>query len=146
MTKQKSKISGMGPVACRPKSITDESLARYRQLIDEMPRSAVRDTLDEFHRAVAKWWELPESTKAEPRLWNTSGGRKLTEQPMDQEIIDELFELVPWPEEMPAKAELINQHFANQPETELKRAAYHLLWYATELSLDREPCTMDKVK
>lgn len=48
--------------------LSDETLARYRGIVNAMPKSEQRDAIDEILRCVEAWWGLPESdpSRTEP--------------------------------------------------------------------------------
>ena len=60
--------------------------------------------------------------------------------PLEDAEIERIWDLVPWPEE----CDLMGQAF-DTLTGETRNAAYYLLWFARELTLDREPITSDKI-
>lgn len=148
--------------ACFAPPLSDELLAKYRALIDDVPAGPLRAALDTCYQAAEAWWNAPESAKEEVKKIKLDCYRKvvgedgketvekstktLSYQAMDQEIIAQLFDAVPWDWEMKGIYAVTDEAFDGQPETELKTAAYHLRWFAHELSKDREPCTMERIR
>lgn len=137
------------PVACFAPPLTDELLASYRQLADSLPdsRGDVRDALRECLAAVDLWWSLPvsEGHRRDPRMALTHKGveKEITVTSLTPDLVKRLWDAVPWPYELDA----IQSLFDAIPEAEkaLRDAAFHLLWHARELCLDREPLTLDKL-
>jgi hypothetical protein len=60
--------------------------------------------------------------------------------PLEKEEIERIWDVVPWPKE----CDVIGECF-DKLTGELRNAAFHLLWYARELAIDREPITNDKL-
>jgi hypothetical protein len=65
-------------------------------------------------------------------------------QKLEEAEIKRIWDVVPWREECDMYAKLFDGIDAttNKP---LRDAAFHLLWFAYELTSDREPCTCDKL-
>lgn len=63
--------------------------------------------------------------------------------PLEKKQIEALWDHVPWPNE----CEMIQKVFdgISVDNKKLRDAAFHLLWYAKELTLDRLPLTSDKL-
>lgn len=119
--------------------LTEELLERYRATIDAMPAGALRDAVDALHRCAAAWWEQPESTgDGRP---HASGKGVIVD--LDEPIVAALDPTTPWAYECDAIQALLD---ASTITGEARHAAYHLLWFAKELTQDREPITADKVK
>lgn len=134
--------------------LTDASLAAYKSLAEALPAtSPVRDAMLRLHACVSRWWDLPEST---------GGGRP---HPvgrgfivdLDKEIAASLWDSIPWgggkdadgnpvPDELGEMARVFDVIPATPAASKaLRDAAHHLLWFAKELNLDREPITNDKL-
>lgn len=137
------------PVACFAPPLTDEKLARYKVISDELPESGgLRYAFLECLKAVELWWELPES----------KGGRK--DQTLDikhrgrdvgvkvttltPDLTRQLDPAVPWDYELAAMGKLFDT-IDPVADKELRDAAFHVLWLATELERGREPLTLDKL-
>lgn len=136
------------PVACFAPPLTDELLAKYRVLAVGTADVEVRDAMLDLLACCEKWWNLPESTKAGRKIALKHRGKSIEVQEavLTQELIDQLFDVTPWMRELatlstPADTGL----FDRLPAGELRDAAFHLLWFAKELTLDREPMTQDKL-
>lgn len=131
------------PVACFAPPLTDALLARYETVIAALPASPVGDAMRACLAPVKVWWDLPES-KADPdkpRLKILHRGRDVSVVIRDLEpgIAAALFDAIPWGYELEGIERLFDAIPAAQKE--LRDAAFHLLWYAKELNLDREPVT-----
>lgn len=127
--------------------LTDAKLAAYRDLIDALPPSAVRDALDTLHKCCAEWWELPESSGTETRPHAVGIG---TVVDLDEPSKTALYDLIPWAHELNAMGgwtDATGYHAGlfDDLRGELRDAAFHLLWHVKELDLDREPITNDKL-
>lgn len=134
------------PVACFVPPLTDEKLVSYRSSVDAMPLSPIKDALDECLKAVEAWWKLPESTREDvDRFRIKHQGKDTTFKvvPLEEKHVEELFALVPWDYEIDAMQKLFDEIPTEQKD--LRDMAFHLLWHARELCLDREPLTQDKL-
>lgn len=121
--------------------LTDAKLAGYRDLIDALPPSAVRDAMDALHKCCAAWWELPESTGTATRAHGSGVG---TIVDLDEGAKKSLYDLIPWAHELAAMGTLFDG-IDPKADKALRDAAHHLLWHAIELEQDREPLTADKL-
>jgi hypothetical protein len=135
------------PVACLAPDLDEAKLAAYQALADALPdgMGEVRDAMRECLRAVKLWWELPQSS-ARPAHWKTTHKGKAAEfkvTPLTDELKKALYDAVPWPYELDAMQSLFDRTFADRARhpKPLADACYHLLWFARELCLDREPVT-----
>lgn len=119
--------------------ITEDLLSQYSSLIQETnSKTIIGDCLRKLLKPVLTWWELPESTGPTSGLHQS--GRGIL-QPLDEAIQKELWEDLPWDEELKVIQEAIEQITSK----DLRNAAFHLLWYVKELNLDREPLTLQRV-
>lgn len=121
--------------------LTDDLLDQYGSLVASLPaKSEVRDALSSLLGCCRAWWAEPESTggsRAHP-----SGRGLITD--LDKDIQERLFDAIPWQAELEHYKVLLDGIDAvAQPV--LRNAAFHLLWHAQELCLDREPMTSDKL-
>lgn len=136
------------PTACFAPALTDEKLEHYKNLIDQLPESPLKTAMETCYKAVEKWWNLPESkgSSSDPDWVLVRHGKQKTVKvtSLDKELIEELWDVVPWDYELQAMQPLFD---AIDPvhQKELRDAAFHLLWFATELTLDREPLTKDRL-
>jgi len=136
------------PVACFAPPLTDEKLAEYQMLIDGLEPSPVKDVMDECMAAVKLWWELPESARKDGKQWKLLHRGKETsydETPLEKEHVKALWAAVPWMYELTAMEAILDALPNDTKGKPLRDAAFHLLWFAKELTLDREPLTMDKL-
>lgn len=123
--------------------IDEALLAQYQQLAaaadpqHEQAAEALRVLLNCF----CQWWEQPESGPDGSRPHPSGRG---TIVPLDEPIAQALYQHIPWREELDMYAALFERIDAHK-HAALRNAAFHLLWYARELDLDREPITADKV-
>jgi hypothetical protein len=62
--------------------------------------------------------------------------------PLQPEVVQALDEHIPWREELDMFSQLFDR-LDPVKQKDLRDAAFHLLWYANELYLDREPLTAD---
>lgn len=136
-------------VACIAPAFSDERLAAYRQLIDAVePKSRLRDALEKLWTCAVAWWEVRESNlPAVDAITGTdlTRGPKVKLQRLDSEVIQSLWDHVPWMEEIvvcEAEFEKLSPTGAEKP---LRDAAFHLSWLAKELHNDREPITVDRM-
>lgn len=135
------------PVACFAPPLTDELLARYRALA-EAAEPEVRDALQQLLTCVQAWWELPDSTSSDVRRWQfLHRGKQVEciEQPLDQEHIQALWGVTPWMRELNTLSNSQSTGLFDGLAGELRNAAFHLLWFCKEITLDREPMTADKL-
>lgn len=138
------------PVACFAPPLSDESLARYRELASAQPAGELKDALDRLLACVSAWWELPESQPDHdhPRLAIRHRGKDVSVPltPLEDRHVAALDAVTPWPRELdylsnPEDSGLLD----GLPPGELRDAAFHLLWHVKEIALDREPVTHDKL-
>ena len=135
------------PVACFAVPLTDERLAKYRDLVAGLETSAVKDAMAECLKAVELWWELPESTRPKDRpfaIRHEGKDHEFAVTPLEGEQVKALWDAVPWPYELQAMGALF-ETIDPVAGKELRDAAHDLLWICVELSLDREPLTADKL-
>lgn len=116
--------------------IDAEKLAAYEALVPSDNRQ-VADHMTRLIAMVRKFQETPES-----RLAGTPHPVKGTVVPLEEAEIQRIWDYVPYEEECNA----IGLVFEKQLTAGYVRdAAFHLLWYAYELTKDREPMTADKL-
>lgn len=120
--------------SCAP-PLTDEMLETYTELAATASPAKVKLVLEKLLNLVTAWYYLPESG-GDP----CEHGSGLCEYiPLDENIKTELSQYLPFKEELSMFAEVLEGQTGN-----IRNAGFHLLWYATELFLDREPITMDR--
>lgn len=157
-------VKNQMPVACFAPPLTDKLIAKYRQIAESLgdARGEIRDAMRECLKPIDLWWELDESkgSAGDPTLKiDQHRGQpvviKVTS--LDPEFRDQLFDAIPWPYEIDAMQRLFDTlpsgtvevegtvKVVDQSAFELRNAAFHLLWFARELCLDREPLTQEKL-
>lgn len=89
--------------------LTDEKLARYKQLIAGLgdDQARLKDALTMCLKCVEAWWELPESTRKDGTNWRaTVGSEKKNMQfsavPLEVEHVKKLWDVTPWMDELQA--------------------------------------------
>lgn len=134
--------------ACFAPDITDEKLAEYRQLIALHPQTAIADSMQLCLLAVEQWWALPASSRESTRkvmLHRANGDNQrrmvaVPLVPLESDHVHLLDAVLPWEHEIRSMASLFDTIDA-ATDKKLRDAAFHLLWFVTELSLGREPMT-----
>jgi hypothetical protein len=90
---------------------------------------------------------LPVSQGTSKRTWRTLYKGKDTlydEVPLEQKYVEALDSVTPWMRELNTLSTVNGDGPLDKlPNGELRDAAFHLLWHAKELTLDREPLTQD---
>lgn len=118
--------------------LTDKLLSSYAQLAAGAPPE-IKDAMQTLLKCVCQWWDLPESSGKEGTEPHLSG--KGTIVTLDSEIADALWDNIPWIHEL----QMLEKLFETITSAPLRNAAHHLLWFAKELELGREPITADKL-
>lgn len=135
----------MMPVACFAPPLTDAKIAEYQEMIDGCDNPNVKRAMQDCMTCVKAWWELPESQRKDVTKFSILHKGKRTEfaeTPLEQEHVDQLWDVTPWD----AECDGMDQLFDKLPvDSELRNAAYHLLWFCQELTRDREPLTRDRL-
>lgn len=120
--------------------LSDEAFRDYAGLIEAQSPGPVRDALVRLHDCCKQWWNLPDSQGAATP--HPAGVGIIV--PLDEPIANQLFDAIPWREELDAIQALFDKI---PPENkDLRNMAFHLLWHVKELEMDREPITADKLK
>jgi hypothetical protein len=131
--------------ACFAPTITREKLARYETLVEDAP-ARVADYMSQLIDMVKLFYETPTSSHA-PRMIPVRLGTKHEEVPavkLEDEEIERIWDAVPWMDELDVMGKQFDTLSAeNEADRELRNAAFHLLWYGRELTLDREPMTKE---
>jgi len=125
---------------CFAPPLSDELLVKYRGIIDTLPASAIKDAMAALYVCCAKWWELPDSLGT--RVFHPSIPVMI--MPISAENAALLEQHIPWKEELESMQVMFNGIPTDQ--TDLRDAAFHLLWHIKELERDREPLTTDKLQ
>lgn len=134
-----------GAPSCFGPPLSDEKLARYRELIATVESRELRDCLDMLLPPVERWWNDLDYSKETGRtiVYNQGTPRELSVDlvPLPQAQVDVLDDVLPWMWQLDAMEPVLSRI----PAGELRDCAYHLLWFCKELTLDQEPVTQDMV-
>lgn len=119
--------------------LTPDLLASYESIIARCTNQRWREAMQRLHAMATAFLETPESSL--PGTPHPSGRGVVV--PLEQSEIERIWDHVPYDYECDA----IGTLFSEIPESDrdTRNAAHHLLWYAKELTLDREPITTDKI-
>lgn len=118
--------------------ITDEVLDRYEDLAGIASSGPVKDEILKLIEMVRVFRQTPDSSlPSEP---HPSGRGEIV--PLEDAEIQRIWDHVPWDHEIDALKNLFDLIPA---DSMLRNPAFHLLWYAVELSKDREPITIDRL-
>lgn len=113
--------------------ITVEKVAEYRAIAEGVQDRETQAHMLDLCDMMDTWLQTPDI----PMQSAGPFGQPIAKLPKDE--IDRIWDTVPWPRE----CKLIGECFAELTDNAQKNAAHHLLWYAVELSNDRQPCTKD---
>jgi hypothetical protein len=136
------------PRACYAPPINDTKLADYTALIAAMPASPVKDSLQKLLACVKAWFALPDSTRTDgATIDHIHNGQPITvkEVPFTQELIDQLWDVTPWMHELAGLSTTTDDGLFDLLSGPVRDCAFHLLWHVKEITLDREPITLDKL-
>lgn len=134
------------PVACFAPALTDAALSKYESVVGSVQDQRLRDALSVCLECVKAWWAIPESKRRDGRRFMIVHKGNLvsySEVPLEEEQVKSLWSSTPWMDELL----LIQSLFDDIPlsNKEIRDCAFHLLWHCKEISLDREPMTVDKL-
>lgn len=116
-------------------------LAAYEALATALPLGPARDGMLSLVAMKKKFDETGPSGRA-PTIHPATRTPIVT--PLEEAEVRRIWDHVPWP----AECDMLGKVFdALDPVTQrdVRNAAFHLLWFARELTLDREPITNDKL-
>ena len=139
------------PVACFAPALTDAALAKYEALINGLgsDMGEVKDAMQTCLKCVKAWWDLPESKRGDKERFIVKHKDKEIEvavTPLEKAHVSELDSVTPWMRELDTLSNKTDTGvFDSLPAGELRNAAFHLLWHCKEITLDREPMTLDKL-
>ncbi len=141
MNGQKTPHGNDNLIACAAPPLTDPLLAKYRKLAEGLPAGdRIRDGMLTCLACVEAWWKLPESKAKPAARMKTLGGSEADVVPLEDGHVKKLWDVTPWVDEL----DVLGKVFDGLPPGDLRNAAYHLLWYAMEITLDREPLSQDR--
>jgi hypothetical protein len=118
-----------------------EDLSRYRALA-EGAEPRIRDAMLALCDMMERFHSAPEHARQAGGTPHPSGAGVIV--PLPEEVVEHLWEHVPWDYEVDAMSPLFDT-IDPVASKDLRNAAFHLLWYARELTLDRHPLTSDKI-
>lgn len=137
------------PVACFAPPLNDKTLTEYKKLFKNVEDKELKDCLDTLHKCTEAWWKQAESQATGQKEWlfYTKDGKEVRgiEQPLQPEQVESLWDTTPWMRELVAMEPILDK-INPQSEKELRNAAFHLLWFAKEITLDREPMTTERLQ
>lgn len=124
--------------------LCDKTLEVYKEIIDGLSDGPVKQALQVLWNCASQWWNLPESV-GEGRAHPIGHGFIVD---LDDETKAALEPHIPWGYELLAlsnsDATGLFDSIDGTEHKDVRDMAFHLLWYAKELELDREPYTSDK--
>lgn len=118
----------------------DEPLLRRYEEAAGRGGEKVREAMNKLIHMLRTFWQTPRSRL--PGRDHPSGRGVIV--PLEDAEIKRIWDVVPWMEELDVYAGWFDQIDPIR-ERELRNAAFHLLWFAKELHLDREPMTADQL-
>lgn len=121
--------------------IDEAKLARYRALADGVGDAMIGGYMRDLCDMVALFRQTPDSTR--PATPHPSGRGAIV--PLEEDEIARIWNAVPWPRECDVMGEAFDR-LDPQREKDTRDAAFHLLWFARELTQDREPITTDRLE
>lgn len=137
-------MSNQHATACLAPPLTDELLEEYRTLA-EGAEGEVGDAMQQLLACVEAWWEAEESEEKSLGFLAVNG-RSIDVVPLSKELVQQLWDSTPWMRELNALSTPKDDGLFDSLQGDLRNAAFHLLWFAKELTLDREPLTQDKLR
>jgi len=136
-------VEGKYPLAAFAPPLTDQLFSQYASNINTLPQGELKDALLSLYNCAKAWWDVPEST--EKPSYYLFRGKQVPETPLSKELIDKLWDTTPWMRELKTLSTPQADGLFDNLEGDLRNMAFHLLWFATEITLDREPMTQDKI-
>lgn len=120
--------------------LTFEKFGEYQALANEA-EPQVKDIMLKLIEMVGVFQQTGPSRRTE-RLPHPSGVGTIV--PLEPAEIKRIDPVVPWMRECDMYGEVFDG-IDNETQKPLRDAAFHLLWFAKELTLDREPITADQL-
>lgn len=137
------------PVACFAPELTDDKLASYSVLVSTTdPKTELGEWLRRCLACVKEWYALPTSTRTDTDKFQTIRNGKKVEfavTPLEESHVKSLWDVTPWMSELNQLSNGEGTGLFDSLTGELRDCAFHLLWHAKEITLDREPLTQDKL-
>lgn len=127
--------------ACIADAITLDKLNVYRDLLKKALSPRLYEYAYKLLSMVERFLETPESSQPLQKI-RVDLGTELAALPakaLDPEEYERMFDYVPWEDEI----EMMSQAFEALPTGDVRNACFHLIWYARELTRDREPMTKE---
>lgn len=124
--------------------LSPEQIQEYKALAKDAENEAVQDQMLALCKMLEVFWETPKST--EEGTPHRSGRGTITK--LAQVEIKRIWDVVPWSHECDAMQKLFDDlpnGSPNSKQRKVRNAAFHLLWFAKELTQDREPITNDQI-
>lgn len=118
--------------------LTAEKLAAYAALIPAVADVQVKEIMEKLHALAVLFRQTGDSQL--PGNPHPSGMGEIV--PLAPEEILRIWDLVPWDYELKAMQDKLDGLAADSP---LRTPAFHLLWMAKELEMEREPISSDKL-
>jgi hypothetical protein len=131
--------------------ITAEKLAEYTAIAAGQEPGPVRDALGELCEMVRVFGQTPPSKRPGEAIpgdllavAGPHAGKKLRAEivPLEEAEVKRIDAVVPWPHEIEGYRRLAK----TLPPGPVHEALRHLIWYAAQLTRDREPITLDTLK
>lgn len=121
--------------------IDEAKLARYRALADGVGDPMIGGYMHDLCNMVERFRETPASSlSGKP---HPSGRGTIV--PLESDEVRRIDDVVPWSRECDVMGEAFDR-LNPVRDKETRNAAFHLLWYARELTQDREPITTDRLE
>lgn len=152
MVKPRIRGASVPAVGAVPPQLTQEKLDAWQDYVSALAEGVLKDILQRSLTAILAWWNAPESQNRRIRRFpyrRLRDGKEVTleVQPLDEKIVNQIDEAVPWSYELDAMLKQVELEFKERPVSKEERdMTYEMLWFTYELSLDREPCTADRFK
>jgi hypothetical protein len=112
--------------------LTPEKVAEYRDTAQAVADAQARGYMLDLCNMMDLWHQTPDFGGGAPNALS------MPVTPLPEEEVQRIWDVVPWKDE----CDLMGQCF-DKLEGDQRNAAFHLLWYAVELTNDRQPCTKD---
>jgi hypothetical protein len=118
--------------------LTKKEIEEYRK-VAENARPQIKGIVNQLADLAELFQQTPRSKKKGTA--HPSGTGQIVK--LEEEEVKRIDQAVPWDYELEAMQKVLDT--IEGRDKELRKAAFHLLWYAKELNLDREPLTNDRL-